>query len=290
VKKKCLIIINPISGMGSGRRNGPKLQRLLMDQGYEVELFTTTAAGDARDAAARITPGEVSVVLSVGGDGTLNEIINGLGDKDIPVALFPTGTGNVMAKEFGIPRRPGRVCEMIVRGNTRRLDVACIGDRRFLLFAGAGFDAAVTQSIHETRSGRLTMLHYTAPILKTFARYAFPDISVRVDGERVGTATTVLVTNVHSYGGPFAFVPDADPTDRLLDVCLMPGRRRIDLLRHLWACVRGRLLKCKDVVHRRGRVIELDGDGVPVQMDGDYFGPLPVRIELLPTQLPLIVP
>ena len=289
--KKCLIIANPISGLGFGRRNAPLLETQLRENGYEVELFWTTAQGAARAAAEEANADDVSVILCVGGDGTLNEIVNGVGDKRIPVTIFPTGTGNVLAKEYGIPYNVSRVCEMIVHDRTKWLDVGVIGNRRFILFAGAGFDAAVTMSLHRRRTGRISMLSYVSPVLRALVTYRFPEIEVRVDGQFAGTATCVIVSNVHSYGGPFEFTQQADPTDGLLDVCLMRGRSRWDLVRYMWGGLRRRLLRYEDTKHLRGAVIELDSKSeVPLQADGDFIGNSPVKIELLHARLPVIVP
>jgi len=289
--KKCLMIVNPISGLGFGRRHAPRLETLLRENDYEVQLLWTTAKGVARTAAEEADPDDVSVILSVGGDGTLNEVVNGVGDKGIPVAIFPTGTGNVLAKEYGIPHNVRRVCDMIVRRKIEKLDVGDIGGRRFLLFAGAGFDAAVAMSIYHSRTGRMSMLHYVVPTLKALFSYRFPQMHVTVDGKPAGQATCVLVSNVHSYGGPFAFLDDADPTDGLFDICLMRGRKRRDLVRYIWGGFRHRIGTFADTQILRGRSIELAAeDEAPIQADGDFIGTVPARIELLPGRLLLIVP
>ena len=331
MSSKCLVIVNPISGRGFGRRNAPVIEKELHRRGFDVELVWTTASGTARQTAARATRDDTAVILSVGGDGTLNEVVNGVADRGIPVALFPTGTGNVLAKEYGILCSVEQVCEMVGRGKTEMLDVGVIScgggadrnvcptgmgsvevvdngtltlppplkgecmdgavRRRFLLFAGAGFDAAVARRMHLGRSGRISMASYVLPTLRMFVTYGFPRMRVTVDGRDVGTATGVLVANVHSYGGPFGFVREATPTDGWLDVCLMRGRGRLALIRYLWAGMWHRALRFKDTPVVRGRSVELVSEGeAPVQADGDFIGSLPVRIELLPGRLPMIVP
>ena len=149
----CLIVANPISGLGFGRRNAPRLEERLRESGYDVELIWTTESNTAREAAAAADPSQVAAILCVGGDGTLNQVVNGLGDKRIPVTIFPTGTGNVLAKEYGIPYSVPRVCDMIRRGKIELLDAGVIGGQRFVLFAGAGFDAAVAMALSESLYG-----------------------------------------------------------------------------------------------------------------------------------------
>jgi len=289
--ERCLIIANPISGMGLGRRQAPRLAAALREQGRRVELVWTDAPGTARQAAERADPSDVALILCVGGDGTLNEIVNGLADKHIPVSILPTGTGNVLAKEYGMPYGVGRAADMIARGRTVTLDVGLIAGRRFVLFAGAGFDGAVTRALGRSRVGRINMLDYLGPALRALATYDFPEMELAVDGASAGVGTCVLVANVHSYGGPFAIVEEADPTDGLLDVCLLRGRTRRDLARYVWGGFRRRLLDYPDVTHARGTTVELRSEtGVPIQVDGDFMGMTPAQIELLPARLPVVVP
>jgi len=287
----CLIIANPISGSGRGRRDAPGLEAGLRRNGFGVELFWTDAPGAARSAAEAADPEQVSVILSVGGDGTLNEVANGVGDKNIPIALFPTGTANVLAQEYGIPPSVERVCEIIAAGKTVRLDVGLAAGRRFVLFIGAGYDAAVVAAVAAKRTGRITKLHYVGPVLKALATYRFPEMEVVVDDQAAGRATSALVCNVHSYGGPFEIAEGADPTDGLFDVCLLRGRRRRDMVRYFWGGMRHRLFRYQDTARLRGKVIELRCPAaVPLQADGDFVGELPVRIELLRARLPILVP
>jgi diacylglycerol kinase (ATP) len=288
---KCLVIANPTSGLGFGRKNAPRLEAALRSVGYDVDLIWATERDTAQVTAASASPDDVAIILCVGGDGTFNQVINGLNGKPIPVTIFPTGTGNVLAKEYGIPYSIPRVCEMIRRGKTEMLDVGVIAGRRFGLFAGAGFDAAVAMTLAQSRTGRISMLSYVVPTIKALLTYRFPEMEVVVDGQLVGQATCVLICNIHSYGGPFGFVEDADPTDGLFDICLMRGRSRTDLLRYLWGGLRGRILEYYDTTQVRGSSVELRAKApVPIQVDGDYSGKLPVRIDLLHAEVPVIVP
>lgn len=288
---KCLIVANPMSGLGFGRRNAPRLAAALRERGCDADLVWTTGPGTARSAAAEASPDRVSVILCVGGDGTLNEVANGIGDRRIPVTVFPTGTGNVLAKEYGIPYNVTGVCDMIVRGHTELLDVGVVNGRRFVLFAGIGFDAAVARFLRRRRTGRISLLNYVVPILRTLAAYDFPEIKATLDGLPAGSASSVLVSNVRSYGGPFRFTAEASPTDGSFDVCLVRGRRRRDLVRYLWAGGRRRVHRLRDVACVRARQVELTSESpVPVQADGDFIGESPVRIDLLPAHLPVIVP
>ena len=134
---KVRIVANPISGGGRGKSMAEALQRHLADSIGEVELALTERAGDASILAGR--PG-ADCIVAVGGDGTINEIANGMQDTDATLAILPMGTANVVARELGIPRDTKAVAKIIARHRIRSMDLGLAGSRRFLLGAGAGFD------------------------------------------------------------------------------------------------------------------------------------------------------
>lgn len=291
MSKRCLIVVNPVSGRSKGRRAAPRLAEGLEERGIETETVSTEAPGDGQQAAERADPAEVSAILCVGGDGTVNEVVNGLAGKDIPVALFPTGTGNVLAKEFGIRPKADAVCDAVAAGRTVELALGVVNGRRFVLFVGGGFDAAVARRFEQTRNGPVSKLSYLLPILHVLLRYPCPDIDVTVDGEPVGSSPHVLIANVRSFGGPFVMVPDADPTSDLLDVCLIGGKTRFALLRRGWGAFRQRLLSHRAVRHVQGRTINLRAGGLaPFQVDGDFFGCDDLAIRMIDDRLTFIVP
>ncbi len=291
MSKRCLIVVNPISGRLKGRRVAARLAEGLGERGVEAETISTEAPGDGRQAAEQADPGEVSAILCAGGDGTVNEVVNGLAGKGIPVALFPTGTGNVLAKEFGIRAKADAVCDAVAAGQTVELALGEVNGRRFVLFVGGGFDAAVARRFEQTRNGPVSKLSYLLPILHVLFRYPCPDIHVTVDGEPVGSSPHVLVANVRSYGGPFVMVPDAAPTADVLDICLISGKSRPALIRRGWAAFRHRLLNHHGVRHVQGRTITLRADGLaPFQVDGDFFGCDDLTVRMIDDRLTFIVP
>ncbi len=145
------LIANPVAGRGKAEGQIQKLVQILDRRGPHVETFLTQAAGDARRCASRIEPGPGTIVVA-GGDGTLNEVLNGVADPSTtPIALLPTGTANVLAHELGIPNNPEDVAGILDQGVVRKLDMGTIGDSRFLLLVSTGFDAMVTEKIQRGR-------------------------------------------------------------------------------------------------------------------------------------------
>lgn len=287
--QRALVIVNPIAGRGAGQRVADALERGLGEMGMAVDVALTRQAGDAQAAAAAANGHDV--VIAIGGDGTLNEVINGL-EADVAVVPCPLGTANVLAKELRIPRRIRRFCEMVRQGRTRTLDLAAANGRRFVSMAGAGFDASVAAAVHANRSGSIRMRSYVGPIVHHFAHYDFPPLRVRIDGaEPVVSEGFVLVSNVRAYGGPLCITPDARPDDGLLDVCVLPRGSRLRYLRALAAFFFHCPRRYSGARYFRARTVHVSADdAVPYQVDGDAAGHLPAAVEMLDRKLRVVVP
>jgi len=289
--KRVVIIANPISGMGRTVRAVPRLRRALKALGIRARLRVTRRAGDGQLLAAALADG-CDAVIAVGGDGTINEVVNGIAGRGIPFATFPTGTSNVLAKEFGLPSNVRAFAEMLANAKVTWIDTARVGQRRFALFAGIGLDARVTRILSRVRKSTISLFHYVLPTLKVIREFDPPKLTVSVDGKVFADdASYCLVSNVRSYGGPFEIAWRADPTDGLLDVCVTLGRRRRDMLRYFWASVVRQLKDHGDVLYTRGRRISVTAAReAPYQVDGDFAGVLPMTINVQPRSLPLLGP
>jgi len=286
---RALVIMNPIAGRGAGQHVLGGIEHGLRERGIEFDTSSTSQAGDARDAARRAD--DYDTVVVIGGDGTLNEVINGL-EADRPVALFPLGTGNVLGKELRLPRRVPRFCAMLAAGHERVLDLGRIGERHFVSMAGAGFDAVVATALHEARDGAIRMTHYLRPLARCMTSYRFPLLHVTIDGgEPIDAGGFALVSNVRAYGGPLVPAPDAVPDDGLLDVCVLPHGSRLAYLRALAAFFLGLQHTLSGAHYYRGRSVTLSADErVPYQVDGDPAGLLPATAQLSERKLRVVVP
>ncbi|MHC4662603.1 MAG: diacylglycerol/lipid kinase family protein, partial [Planctomycetota bacterium] len=178
--KRTAIIYNPISGRGKGKRLGSDLAVSLKKYGFDSSLHPTVVRGDARRIASDTALDGIDVIVAVGGDGTVSEIVSGLNGSDVPIAICPTGTANVVAHELGLPHAPAKIAEMINRGRTKRIDAGKVGDTMFIVAASAGVDAWVIRDLHNTRKGSITMATYTTPIMRALRSYRYPPISVEI--------------------------------------------------------------------------------------------------------------
>jgi len=286
-----LIIANPVAGGGRGRAMAEALHRELVGRGIDSELYVTTKKGDATEAARQAT---CEYVVAVGGDGSANEVANGLAGRDIAMAIQPLGTANVLARELGCPSDPVRVAHMIARGNVRTIDRGLLGDRCFIMGAGAGFDAAVAADVDAQRGKTLGYLGWVAPIVSNLTNYTFPRFRVELDGEVICEEGQYLVASNCKYSaGFFALTPEAQVDDGLFDVCVFTDLTPAKLAILAAASMAPGFAKRQDIVYRQGREVALtplEDVAVPVQADGDPAGVLPATFRIEPGALRVVVP
>jgi YegS/Rv2252/BmrU family lipid kinase len=293
--RRLLVIHNPTAGQRRAAFLAATLGQLSA-AGCTVEVVATSGPGDAtaRARAARERRGVIDAVVAAGGDGTINEVANGLLGGELPLAILPLGTANVLAAEIGLAVRPDRVADAIARGRPRPVRVARLrspsGERHLLLMAGAGFDAHVVRGVDPRLKRLAGKFAYVIEAARQMGTFGFPAYRVTVDGVAF-EAASVIVSKGRLYGGPHVLAPHARLDAPSLEVCLFGGRRRLDVLRYGAALGLGRLDRLADVRIITGRRIEIDGPlGDPVQGDGDLVATLPVRIDVADAALPLIGP
>ncbi len=220
-------------------------------------------------------------LVAVGGDGTVSALLNER--PKVPVSVFPAGTENLVAQQFGLRRDAGSLARLISQGQPRRVDVGLAGGRQFLLMVGFGFDGDVVSRHHLARSrlGRIrptSRLAYVLPVLQSSFSYKFPTIHVRIENQGVPevlSGTTVFVFNAPRYAMGLPFVPAARDDDGWLDVLVFRDPGAFKALYYLWHVFRGTHLDLPSVFHRRVKAAFVTADeSVPIQIDGDPGGVL----------------
>ncbi len=280
------IIANPVSGQGKGLRKARAVAESLRARGCLAEVVETRRAGDASRLAAQ---SDGAPVVAVGGDGTVNEILNGC-PLGLAIGMIPSGTANVLAKELRLPRSATGLAGVLADGREIPWDLMVdrVSGRKILLFASAGYDAHVVHVFHAARTGAIRMWQYILWGLKSILDFEAPRIEVELDGRTIARdASWVLVSNVAAYGGPLVFTPDAQPDDGRLEVMVLRGGGRRDVVRMFWRAIVGWLLgidlRLGGLSFHQARRVRLSSPGrVPVQVDGDPSGHLPVDLELVP--------
>lgn len=295
-----LVIFNPVSGRGRGRVNAAILAERLSNSA-RVEVAETEARGSAAGLAT-IRGGDFDRVIAVGGDGTLNEVLCGLWALGLPAAetpelgFLPSGTANAATTAFGFEHDPVRLGRLLSGLTSHAVDVGVVrgrdGERPFLLWCGAGYDAVVIETLNASRTGRMGTigLVLNAPrVAWRVGSYREPAIHAEVDGERWEPCGGVVVANVGEipFGGTLG--DDVDPSDGRLDVFGAPTGSKGKLPGIVWSILRSRLHRHGDVRTRRGTHLTLRSTGeVPYHVDGEPAGYLPVDVRVEAARIRLL--
>lgn len=286
--RRILVIFNPAAGRASRARLDGIVARARA-LGAEVTVVETNAPGHGTQLA-REAPSGFDVIAAAGGDGTVNEVINGLVGKTVALAVVPLGTANVLADEIGLGRGDAAIARALAAGPLRPIRLGRANGRRFVQMAGAGFDANVVAAVSLALKKKLGPLAYVwaAAVVGFAGKLPLSDVSI--DGVAYKSASAVAC-NGRRYGGPFVAAPHASLADNSFQVVLMKGRTPFSFFRYGLGLVLGQVGKWWDVEIVTGREVVIEGvAGQPVQADGDIVTALPVRIEIDPAALMMVFP
>lgn len=303
--QNALLIHNPNAGNNghARRRLLDEARHIFATRGIDADLAETTGPGHATEIAARAAAENRGLVIACGGDGTLNEIVNGLASHQnghrVPLALLPGGTANILAKELALPWNIPKAAETLAHGTVKEIALGLATPleqpekkKYFLSVAGAGPDGAIVYSIDLGLKSRVGILAYWWEGAREVFRYKFPRFRV-VSGERKINASLVIVGRTQNYGGPFKITTEANLFEdcfEILTLTTQSGLRYLSYLPSLWLNkLRGtpgvEFFKTDSLVCE-----PLDSNPVYAQIDGEPLARLPVEFRIVPRALKLLVP
>jgi YegS/Rv2252/BmrU family lipid kinase len=292
-RMRVAVVFNPATG-GGGDTEGRKrdTQEALEGAGLDVLWLETTREDPGQGLTAKAVAEGVDLVMAQGGDGTVMACVTGLAGTDVPLAVLPGGTGNLLATNFDIPSELDEAVEIALEGDRVRLDVAAMDDDRFVVMGGIGFDAAMLRDADPKLKEHLGAVAYVLSAFKHLRRRAVR-YRLRLDDrpplERTGQG--VLIGNLGRLQGGLPVMPDARPDDGLLDVAVLQTRTVLDWLT---LAVRVLLRRRKDPQLElfQARRVEIECDQPqPVERDGDPADPRDhLVVEVVPAALTLCVP
>ena len=263
---------------------------MLRAAGWDVTISITEHAGHATDVAREAAAQLIDVVVANGGDGTINEVVNGLAGTDTALAVLPGGTANVWAKEAGIPRDPSKAMRVILEGERRLIDLGVANGRYFFLMAGVGLDAAIIPRVRPGWKRRVGALAYVIAGIATVIGTKPWRVNLVVDGDAIETPLFwMLAGNTRNYGGLINLTHHAQIDDGLLDLVLM-RKGGLHLIADGLRAFVGRHERSSNIVYRRAKEIVIDTGSIPVQLDGDACGETPLRLTVAPGALAVWVP
>ena len=287
VRQSLCVIFNPAAG-GRRKRRLERVLAALEELGAKVELLQTRAPGDAEDLARKAACDGYDAVVAAGGDGTVNEVVNGLGDAAMPLGIVPLGTANVLAAELGLPREPQALAQCIALGRAAPVFAGSANGRRFAMMAGVGFDARVVEGIDLAWKRRTGKAAYLASALACLARLKPARYEVEIDG--VGAcAASLVIAKGHYYGGRFVVASGARLDEPMFEVALFERGTRFDVLRYAAALGANRIAGLPDARILRGVRVRVAGPvGERVQIDGDLGTSLPLEATIAPRPIAML--
>jgi len=284
---KTIVILNPAARSEKASRLLERIREL--SGGAPVRL--TSEAGDASRIAAEAVRDGVEVIIAAGGDGTLNEVVNGLGNAPVRLGILPVGTMNVFATELGIPHgNLERAWSIIEQGKFVAVDLPKANDTHFIQLAGVGLDAEVVRKTTADSKKALGPLSYLLTLVQV-AAHKPPRVVVETEGGRIREGSFVLIGNGRLYGGPFPVFKRASLHDGLLDVLIFQNQTHWDVVRYFQAIAFGTHPELPDVEYFQTSSIKVASSGdVPVELDGEVAGMLPCLFSVEPQKLRVMAP
>jgi len=318
------LIYNPSGGQVIIRRELGNVIALLENRGWSVTTQETSKPMEATELARGAVARGAAVVIAAGGDGTVNEVANGLVGTDAALGVLPVGTTNSWALQMGIPTlkpmlpgtqaakllagleermpRPFPInyyrkvlldaARVLVEGCTVAVDVGELSGRYFLISAGVGLEAEIIQSISPKEKRALGSWAYVLTAIESAYHYAGTEVCLNLDGHVLNVSTPlIVVSNIQLYGGMMAIGPMACVNDGKLDVCIFKGEGFFTFVQHGMRVLSHRHLKDPKVEYYQCREIAVESARpLPVHVDGDPFTTTPVTIRAVPSSLKVIVP
>lgn len=297
------LIVNPAAGAGRTAKKWPAIKERLKNIGLRFENDLTEAPGHAIELAKSAVSKGYKLIVSVGGDGTINEIVNGIYAtghiKDVILGIIGTGTGSDYIRTIGVSPDYQEACEHLLHPQTKLVDLGIVEYRNngnshkrlFANFAGMGFDAEVVKTTTRKFKSLGSKPSYLMGLLSTFLCYKNKTIRLKIDGhEEVRKICTIVMSNGKYGGGSMMVAPEADPGDGLFDVIIIGDISKPDLLWSLPRIYKGTHLTHPKVTLKRAKEVEIYPESLmSVQADGELLGEAPASFSVLSSTLSIYV-
>jgi diacylglycerol kinase (ATP) len=290
-RRSLILLVNPAAGSARAKRIAALAAREFEAAGVSLSVRKSAGPGHLVELAAAAA-GEEADIAVCGGDGSLNEVINGLGTRDRPLGIIPGGRGDDVARNLGIPLETAAACRSILAGARRSVDLVRAGSRLYTGIGGAGVDSEVTRRANESRLPLRGHAVYTWAVLRTLSSFRPYHFTIEADGWNYeGDVMFAGVANNRSYGGGMILSPPSRPDDGVIEVCIIEKRSRLSLLASFPRLFRGTHLNLPGVKLFRCRRLHIASDRpADFYADGEPMGKLPIDIEVIPGALDILVP
>ncbi|MGA8478974.1 MAG: diacylglycerol kinase family protein [Chthoniobacterales bacterium] len=281
-KVKLAIIFNPAARGEKARSLEEKVRSLT---GPDTPLITSRP-GETAELARQLAQEGHSTIVAAGGDGTINEVVNGIAGLDVSLGILPIGTMNILACELGLPTTQLEQCWEIIQGGfIRSIDLALANDQYFVQLAGIGLDALAVRETDLNMRRTIGPISYIFAAAQIIGRPA-PRLEICFNERETMGGCFVLVGNGRFYGGPLSFFPNAKNDDGLLDVLVFKHQGYLDIIRYLQGVLIGNHADFADIEYRQIHSLSVISDRrVPVEIDGEVSFHTPVHFRVGPSKL-----
>ncbi|HJX03922.1 MAG TPA: diacylglycerol kinase family protein [Dehalococcoidia bacterium] len=297
------LIVNPMAGAGKTVKLLPSIKDILNNQGLDYDCKITEAPGHAVFLAQDAVKNGYKIIISAGGDGTINEIVNGInnanGLNSISLGIISIGTGADYIRTVGIPRYYMDACKKFSNPVTKKVDIGLVeycknnarSSRLFVNFAGLGFDAEIVKRTTMKYKSLGKVSAYLLALFTTLVAYKNKNVTLQINSDKHSySICTVIMGNGKYGGGGMMTTPGASVQDGLLDVLIVGNLSKFDLLKSLPTIYNGTHLSHPKVILKQAVAIEVNSElDMPIQADGEIIGETPARFSVLPSALNLIV-
>jgi diacylglycerol kinase (ATP) len=296
---KAQVILNPNAGQRDRRHELQAAMTYLEDHGWQLTLRETHGPEEATTYARQAVVEGYNVAIAAGGDGTISEVANGLAGSEVALGMFPIGTTNVWALQMGIPPLwPLRqhslldAAKVLAEGHIRRIDLGQVNRRYFLLWAGIGLDAKITEEVKPEAKKRLGALAFVVAGFTVAKEFAGTKVQVTIDGCEVKRrAILIVASNAQLYAGITRLAAQARLDDGLLDVLIFKGQGVPATLRHLLSVLANRHRRDPQVEYYQAQQVKISSaKPLLVHADDEPFATTPVEISVVPGALRVLVP
>ncbi len=245
--KRGFLIFNPSSGTGTkSKKEVIEVVREFERHGIDITPSPTEPEGSVVSQVQQIMRESPDLIVSWGGDGTINEVVNGMFPSKVPLGLLSGGTANLLVKEMGIPTRISAAIRIISEGKTRAITAGQANQRFFVLMAGIGFDSEIIKNVDWNVKRKLGKLAFGFAALSTISKYEFPPLSLRIDGQE-RECVFVVICNAREYAAHFVLTPQADISDDFFYACLFKEPGFSNILQYMFHAAQGKLSNLQSV-------------------------------------------
>ena len=292
--KRARIIYNPTSGREIFKKHLPEVLQRLEEAGYETSCHATTGEGDATRAAEIAVERKYDIVIAAGGDGTINEVVNGLAEKEYrpKLGIIPVGTTNDFGRAIHVPRSVERAVDIIVKGETIPIDIGKMNDKYFINIAGGGRLTELTYDVPSRLKTVLGQLAYYLKGIEMLPSLKATESRIEYDGKEFeGEIMLFLIANTNSVGGFERLAPDASLNDGMFTLLILKKTNLAEFVRLVTLALRGDHINDEHVIYTKANRIKVTSEQkLLLNLDGEYGGEVPAEFVNLCRHIEVFVP